>query len=396
MSRTLRRIVAIAVANLVRTFRDRTGLFFVLVLPLIIVVAVGLQFGGAGAARLGVIAPAGDPMAEALVASIAEGDLRVEVRRYTEEATLRAAVERGQLELGLIVPADYAIRLTGTAGDAATIGYLGTPDALTAGLRPAIEAAIAGQARIVVAARVASTFGGGSYGDALVAARAADEASAVPGVEVVVERTGEPSPFEGFGQFTLGAQTQLVMFVFLTSVTAAAQLVLTKRLGVARRMLSTPTPIGVILVGEAVGRYLVALVQGAFIFLVTAVAFAVDWGDPVAAVLLVAAFSLVGAGVAMLMGAVATNAEQAGSVGVFLSLALAALGGCMVPITFMPEAMQQFARFTPHFWALEGFGRLVTVDATVAGVLGNLGVLVAYGTILLIIAAWRLRRSLVH
>ena len=46
-------MLAIGRVNLVRQVRDRADLFFVFVLPTIIVVALGLQFGGpvAGAAR---------------------------------------------------------------------------------------------------------------------------------------------------------------------------------------------------------------------------------------------------------------------------------------------------------------------------------------------------------
>ena len=42
--------VTIASTSLRRFFRDRSNYFFVLILPILLVVAVGLQSGGAGAA----------------------------------------------------------------------------------------------------------------------------------------------------------------------------------------------------------------------------------------------------------------------------------------------------------------------------------------------------------
>ena len=68
-------------------------------------------------------------------------------------------------------------------------------------------------------------------------------------------QVGEPGMFAGFSQFTFGASTQLILFMFLTSMTAAARLVYTRQLGVSRRMLSTPTSTWTIVAGEALGRF---------------------------------------------------------------------------------------------------------------------------------------------
>ena len=46
----MRPVVAIAGIALKRYFRDRSNYFFVLVLPMLLVVAIGLQFGDSGAA----------------------------------------------------------------------------------------------------------------------------------------------------------------------------------------------------------------------------------------------------------------------------------------------------------------------------------------------------------
>ena len=55
--RQLRKVLEIGRVNLLRQVRDRGDLFFVFVLHTIIIVALGLQFGGTARARLGVVAP---------------------------------------------------------------------------------------------------------------------------------------------------------------------------------------------------------------------------------------------------------------------------------------------------------------------------------------------------
>jgi ABC-2 type transport system permease protein len=385
-----RKAVAIAAANLRRQVRDRTDLFFVFVLPTIIVLALGLQFGGPQQARIGVVTSGPGTEARELVALLEADELDLEIREIPSVADLRAQVERGMLEAGVVVPDGFGS--AAEAGGTDEVVFIGTTDSLTLGLRTPVEAAVARLAAQATAARVATAEGAGAWSPALDAAR--DGYADVPGVEVTVATAGEPGLFAGFTQFAFGASTQLVMFMFLTSMTAAGKLVYSKQLGVSRRMVSTPTSVGTIVTGEALGRLGVALLQAGYIVLVTWLAFGVDWGDPLAAGALIVAFGVVCAGAAMLVGALAGNAEQAGSLGVFAGLALGALGGCMIPIQTMPDVMQTITKAIPHSWALLGLQELIRTGGGLGAVLVNLAVLVAFGVVLMVLASWRFRKTI--
>jgi ABC-2 type transport system permease protein len=388
--RQLGKVLEIGRINLLRQVRDRTDLFFVFVLPTIIILALGLQFGGTSRARLGVVAPAGDPAADALVKVIAEDPMRFEIRTVADPETLVGQVERGLLEAGLVIPDGFSASLRGTG--TVEVRYLGTTDALTAGLRAPIEAAVAQLGAVTTASRVAVAEGLADWDPAVAAAQAGY--ATVPGVEVAVTRVGAPGAFAGFSQFTFGASSQLILFMFLTSMTAAGRLVFTKQIGVSRRMVSTPTSAWTIVAGEAFGRYLIAMFQAAFIVVMTAVAFNVSWGDPVAATAIILLFGLVAAGAAMLVGAMSRNADQASSLGVFAGLALGALGGCMIPWQFMPAAMQSVARLIPHSWALLGLQSLIREGGGIESVAPNLAVLAVYGVVLMGLAGWRFRKAI--
>jgi len=239
---------------------------------------------------------------------------------------------------------------------------------------------------------VAVAEGAGSWDEGIAAAER--RFGTVPGVGIDTSIAGEPGLFAGFSQFTAGASTQLVLFMFLTSMTAAGRLVHTRQLGISGRMIATPTSMGTVVTGEALGRLGIALLQAAYIVLVTAVAFGVSWGDPLAAAALILAFGVVSAAVAMLVGALAGNPDQASSLGVFLGLALAAIGGCMIPVALMPETMRQLSRAVPHSWALLGLQELVRGGGGIASVALNLAVLGVFGLVLMILAVWRFRRSI--
>ena len=185
----------IARINLLRQIRDRADLFFVFVLPTIIIVALGLQFGGPSRARLGVVVPSGDAAAAELVTLLQADPTRFDVRQIATVEQLREQVERGQLEAGVVVPDGFAGALAGSG--TAEVGYLGTTDSLTLGLRAPVEAAVTRLGTVATAARIALTEGAAP--DWTTAERiAAGMVDDIPGVTVVVSQVGEVGMFSGF------------------------------------------------------------------------------------------------------------------------------------------------------------------------------------------------------
>ena len=88
------------------------------------------------------------------------------------------------------------------------------------------------------------------------------------------------------------------------------------------------------------------------------------------------------------------NAAQAGALGVFLGLVLAALGGCMVPLEVFPPVMNRIAHLIPHAWAIDALNASITTQAGPAQLLKELSVLAAYAAALLTGATLMLRRTL--
>jgi ABC-2 type transport system permease protein len=198
------------------------------------------------------------------------------------------------------------------------------------------------------------------------------------------------------GGFEMGASSQLLLFIFLTSLTGSVALIETRRLGVSRRMLSTPTSALTILFGETLGRYAIALLQGLIIMAGSALFFGVDWGNPAAAILVMLLFALVGAGAGMLLGSMLNSEQQAAALGVLVGLGFAAIGGSMVPLEIFPETLKKIAHATPHAWGNDAFHILLREDGGVADIATELGMLVAFAAFFLSIATWLLHRKLVR
>ncbi|HEX7471865.1 MAG TPA: ABC transporter permease [Candidatus Limnocylindrales bacterium] len=378
--------LVIARTNMQRTFRDRTGLFFIVVLPLILIVVLGMTYGGWNVARFGVAGADGGPLARDLVASIHTTEMRTEIRRYASAADLRDAVERGFVQIGLAIPADYDARLTG--GETPQIEIVAQPTTMASTVRTAIDDAIAGQAAQVRAARFAAERNGIPFETALAAARQVQPS--VTGVGIALESVGDVT--SNPNGFTVGAQSQVILFMFLTSLTGATQLILTRQLGISRRMFSTPTGAGTIILGEALGRFAFALFQGGLIVVASAALFGVDWVDPVATAAIVLCFAVVATGAAMLVGTFASNTHQAAALGPALGMVAGLLGGTMVPPEIFPSLMRTLSFVTPHAWAMDAFHALLLRGAGLLEILPQLGIIVAYAVVLLAIAVWRFGR----
>ena len=379
--------LAIAATELRRLVRWRANLFFLFILPMLIILLLGAAFGGASA-RIGVVG--GDSRLGGDLVRTMDAQKNVAVSSYAAASELEDAVARGRIDAGIVLPADADDALR--AGGKVRIRYVGRPDSSATDLRATVEGAVLGQENIVLGAAQLLRTRGFSFDRAL--ARAESSAASVPRVtSSVVEPNGDPYP-EQTGQFEEGASTQLFLFIFLTSLNGAIWLVETRRLGIARRMLATPTAPRTILAGTLLGRLAIALLQALIIVAGSTLFFGVGWGDPLGAAAVILAFCLVGTGAGMLLGSLVSTEQQAGPAAFILGLGLAALGGSMVPLEVFPPVARTIADFTPHAWANEAFSKLQKEDGGIGDVLPQLGVLLLFASVMISLATLRLRRVL--
>jgi ABC-2 type transport system permease protein len=380
----------IAAANLRRTFRARTNIFFVFVFPMVLILVLGATFGGSSSPRLGVVTQGSGPLGTALVQQL-ERTPHLRVVSVSDPGALLTQVERGNLAAGLVIPPGYdtAIR----AGRGRVLRYLARPDQSSQQLAETVRGAVSEQAALLGAARFAVTERSATSFDAALA-EAARITPTVPSISVTQTTAGTALFPKTLGQFDEGAWTELLLFLFLIALTGAVALIETRRLGLSRRMLATPTAPGTVIAGETLGRVLIAVIQVAVIILGSALLFGVRWGQPIAVAAVVILFALVGAGAGILLGTLFRNEQQAVGISLLLGLGLAALGGCMVPLEVFSPTMKHVAHITPHAWGNDAFAKLVGHGASITGILPQLGVLAAYAAVLLTLATWRLRHVL--
>lgn len=376
----------IARLAVVRMLRERSNLFFVFAFPVLLVLLIGVSFGGDTSSRVLVVGPDGARAVHDLEAALLERDDAVEVIRLDRREGALEALSRRRGDALVIVPDDIDATL---ADGTAVVEFVVRQD--VPALRPVVEGAVLALGHPIRTVSLARALGadGATTGDVptglppAVTVRAT-ELDADPGSEVVADR--DP--------FTRGASTQLVLFVFLTTLGGATRIVEGIDLGTTRRMLASPNGAAAVVLGEGLGRFAVAVFQALWVVVASLLLFGVQWGDPLAAALVVTAFAAASAGAGLLLGAVARTSTQATGLATLFGLTLAALGGSMAPLEALGPLLRVVAHATPHAWANDAFEELTSRGGGPGDVLVEVAVLLSFGTALGGLAAVRLRRRI--
>jgi ABC-2 type transport system permease protein len=382
--------LALAAAELRRVTRDRTFLFFAVLLPVLIILLIGVTISSNTEIRVGVVDEGPSPLSSRLGRAL-DADATVTVEPYAGRAAGVAALRRGEVSAVVVVPGGFDAALR--AGRRVDLPVLvpGSAEGSQAALT-GLGSVVAQHAATVQAALFATGTAGREFDENLrAAARLQQDVAAVPVRTVVVDSASNYLPLG----FSYSAPTMLVLFVFINAVAGGAAMIQTRRYGIFARALAAPTRPRDLVLGEALCYLALTLGQALLIVTVGAVLFGVSWGNPLAAVALVLVWAAVGTGAGMVAGTFFRTPEQAGAIGPAIGIAFGMLGGCMWPLEIVPEGVARLGHLTPHAWAVDAWVEVLSRGGGLPEVAGYLALLSLYAAALLALASLRLRRSLV-
>jgi len=178
----------------------------------------------------------------------------------------------------------------------------------------------------------------------------------------------------GFEQAVPGVMVMFTLLVLFTS--GAVTLTIERRLGILRRLASSPMSRGAVVLGKWGARMAIGAIQIAFAMLTGSLLFHVHWGPNLAMVLsILLAYGALAAALAMLLGNFGRTEGQVIGAGVILSNVLAGLGGCWWPIEITPLWAQKLAVFLPTGLTMNALHKLVNFGAAPAAVMPHLAAL---------------------
>lgn len=382
--------LALATAELMRVTRDRTFLFFLVVLPILVILLVGVTTASSTSIRVAVVPGQSTPLAAQLVHDI-EASPALKTQRFTTRAQGVDALRRGEVEAVVVVPAtlDADLRSGGTVQIPVLVtGAVQSSQAAVT----AVTSVVARHGATVQAANFATSHTARSFEQNLATTRSLQRET--PAAAVRTDVVNRKSNFLPLG-YNYSAPTMLVLFVFINALAGGAAMIQTRRYGIFARALAAPIRPRDLVLGETLCYLTLAVGQAVLIVVVGAVMFGVSWGNPLAAAALIGMWTLVGTGAGMVSGTLFRTPEQASAIGPAVGIAFGMLGGCMWPLEIVPRSVNMIGHATPHAWAVDAWVTLVSRGGGLVDIAGYLAILAGYAVALFAFASYRLRRSLV-
>ena len=400
----IKKALAIAFNSLKVTFRDKGNLIWLIIMPIVWTTLLGtMSTTGGGDEKI----PVGFLNSDrGIYGEVFEEILRKEesikivAMAEDDEDKMRNLVKDTKLSVGLIIPDNFSEKLK--VREQVEIEILKSERNSSYFLEELIEKvaerisidALAAnftvekisERRMVLEEEVLEDEEEKAWEEAFVKADAFFEPAPSIGIEYVVlsvEKRDENIPI-GMEASSPGFA---VMFVMMGVCFAGVAMVQERHNKTLARLLTTPTEKFFIISGKMLGFFLVGFIQFMILILFGQLVLKVNWGNlPLGVLLLVISYVLSVTGLGTLLSVVVRTSAQAGAFAVLISIVTSMLGGAWWPIEIVPKFMQNIARFTPQYWAINGFNKIITRGFGITEILPNFYVLLAISAISLLLA----------
>lgn len=185
-----------------------------------------------------------------------------------------------------------------------------------------------------------------------------------------------------------------IMFLLFALNGAATSLFEERKAGIFQRLLAGPVTRGDILWSRFLFGVALGLVQLVTVFSAGSLLYGIDvLGHLGNLVIISMAAAAACTALGLFIASVSDTPETAMGIATFVVLVMSAVGGAWFPVSLLPEFMQQVARFTVTYWAMEGFAQVLWAGNTLGQILPTLGVLLGITAVLMAIALWRFNRG---
>lgn len=396
------------------TARNRSAVIILLVFPSVLILILGLAFGGLGGGpQFGGIPVAivnldrgsatedktatvsiGAEITDALVDDRELGEI-VDITTSGDTDATREAVASGELAAAVIIPADFTESIE--EGDPTTLEVLQDPGSTVAagvwtGIVRSIASRVSGEVIAVrtaveAVAKTGVIAGAGMSAVTSSAVAAASKADALGAVTVADARAAEKRQTTPLDYY---AASMTAMFLLFGCMFGAFSFVEERSTQTMQRMLSSPTPSTSIVGGKLLAVVLLGIGQFGVLYLFTRLVLDTYWGDPVGVWLIVIGELIATAGLASVVSGLARTRRGVGGIAPITVQVMALLGGAFFPIAIFPAWLQPVQYVSIVGWAMDGFLALQN-GAAASAVYGNAAALVAIGLVLFVVGVTLLR-----
>lgn len=190
--------------------------------------------------------------------------------------------------------------------------------------------------------------------------------------------------------FNLSLPGFVVMFVLFMVIAYGAGILMedreANRFG---RLVAAPVSLFELYVAKTLARIILALIQAFLLLGCGALLFGVELGDsPLFLVPVIVSLAVFAGCLSVLIGVLfyCETEKQLIQICIFITVVLAALGGCWWPIEIVPEPFRIVALFTPSYWAMRGLQSVMYFGKSYEVLLLECPILLGYAAAVLLIA----------
>ncbi len=189
----------------------------------------------------------------------------------------------------------------------------------------------------------------------------ASQALTLPGDVGFVEQSaieGEAVAVNAFDQYVPGFGVTFLLIGMMLGI--ALTLFDERDWGTLKRLQVSGVPVAGLLLGKLFARFIVGIVQMALLFAVGWALFGIALGrNPLALIIPTAGISFAAAALGLVVASISRAHDSVMPLGVTVSMAIAAIGGCWWPLDFEPGWMRELAQWMPTTWTMQAFNDLM-------------------------------------
>lgn len=339
-------VLTLLARDLRARLRDRSALVLGLIAPAALITILSLLVSGpqtqevpVGLVTSGTTA-LGTALAEGPLAGLEEeGTIRL--HRYADESALRAALDDGDVDAGVVVAPD---------GD--RLQVLRGPDSIVGG---AILEAVSRSTALTVDGVGQAVVAQQELGGSTPPQQLATAIVAAPATTRLVDATQGATGIDPKTQVAAGMAT---FFLFFSVQFGVLGLLQERRQGTLPRLLAAPIAPWQVLASKLLVSLVIGLVSMTFLALFSTWLLGAHWGSPAGVAMMILAGVLAAVATVTLVVGVAKSPEQAAAMQAVVALVLGILGGAFFSMARAGGVAAFASRLTPHYWFNEGLVRL--------------------------------------
>ncbi len=381
--------IDIAIKDLTRSLRSTFAVGMTVIAPLVLIGLIYFALGGASsgiadlpAVSVGIVnadklpanAPLEHPVGKDIRSMFFEESVEswITASDYVDEVAARAAVDRREIGVAIIIPQDFSERIL---ADERNIQILVISDPTLTVAPQVVQSMVSAMLDGVIGGRVAiQTLVERHHAVGLQL-----DPTQIPGLidqftawyadfqqdlfhnpnraALVLAAPAGKGSSESPVQAMLGIMMagQMAFFAFFTGAYSMMSILREDEEGTLARLFTTPVGRSSILVGKFISVFLAVILQGVVLIVSAHYAFGIKWGEPVAVILALSGQVIVASGLGVFLISFVKTSQQGGPVLGGGLTALGMLGGLFTANISMPEAFTRLAIFTPQGWVIKAW-----------------------------------------